>query len=119
MRKSVLFFLILGILLFFYSIITINPGPGLIFIILLRIIIPFTIFKWPLWGTIISLIVDGLDVVIADFLGSLNIISKVPEGVYDRGDKILDMFYLSMAFVTSLGWKEKIAKNASKVLFVY
>ncbi len=99
--------------------ITIDMGPGLIIIILLRLFIPLTIFRWPLWGTVASATIDLLDVVIADILGAGGIVSKIPKGMYDKGDKIFDMYYLAIACITSLSWKDLLAKWTSIILFVY
>jgi len=118
-RKSILISALVGIFIFLYFINYAFIGPGLIFIILLRLVVALTIFKFPLWGTVASLLVDCFDVVLADVFGSIGIISKVPDGLYDKGDKILDTFYLAIAFFVSFGWKEKLAKWTSISLFVY
>jgi hypothetical protein len=85
---------------------------GVIIVCLLRLLVPLTIFKYPLWGTVASLIIDGLDVVIAFFLGATNM-----EG-YHNIDKVLDVYYLSFAFLVSMKW-DKMAKITSMSLFIY
>ena len=87
-------------------------GIGIFVVLALRLIVPLSIFKWPFWGTILSAIFDALDVVIADFIG----IGKFTN--YHGFDKILDMYYLSFAFIVSLKW-DKLARNTSVFLFIY
>ncbi len=114
---------ILLMVLFSFSLIFIgnafNIGSGLVLIIILRLIVPLTIFKWPLWGTIAAFVLDALDVALADIFGAVGIMYKVPEGMYDLGDKIFDMYFLGIAFMVSLNWKEKLAKGTSIFLFLY
>ena len=87
-------------------------GYGGLIVLLIRLLVPLTIFKWPLWGTVASLLADMLDVVIADLIGMGGYVNYVVV------DKILDVYYLSFAFIISLKW-EKLARNTSIFLFVY
>lgn len=88
-------------------------GFGPFIVLFLRIIIPFTIFKWNLWGILASLIIDAIDVVLIDLFGGAAFSID-----YHRLDKILDMYYLSIALFVSLKWTV-LAKYTSLALFVY
>ncbi|MBN2454838.1 hypothetical protein JXB11_04815 [Candidatus Woesearchaeota archaeon] len=80
-------------------------------VVLFRLIIPFSIFRWPFWGILASLIADALDYSVFDLTtGSL--------AYYQQLDKLLDLYYLSIAFFVSLRWKgtERITSIA---LFCY
>ncbi|RMD67648.1 hypothetical protein D6817_00845 [Candidatus Pacearchaeota archaeon] len=87
-------------------------GLGVAVVLLLRLIVPLSIFRWPFWGTIVSAIVDALDVVLVDFIGMGSFAH------YHNLDKILDLYYLSFAFIVSLRW-EALARNTSIVLYIY
>lgn len=96
-----------------------NIPSGITTIIVFRLLVSLTILKFPFWGTIASLLADLIDVVLADILGASGIQTRIPEGTYDRGDKILDLYYLTISFIVSLNWKEKLARVTSITLFTY
>ena len=90
-----------------------------LFVILIRLIIPISIFRWPLVGSILSMLADGADVILVDvfskFLGE-------PSGFgsdYHFLDKWLDLYYFSFQFYVSLGWKDVLAKRTSITLFIF
>jgi hypothetical protein len=58
---------------------------GLILIFSLRLLIPLTIFKWPFYGGIASLIIDALDTNIVKPFGV-----EIPN--YTITDKYLDLY---------------------------
>lgn len=91
---------------------------GVPVVILLRLIVPLSIFRYHFWGTVASVILDGIDVVIADALGATRGLDY-GIGSYVRGDKLFDMYYLSIAFYTSLKWGNALAKGTSIFLYVY
>src|SRR3989304_1637576 len=65
---------------------------GPVIVILLRLILPLSILRYPLWGGILAMLLDGADVIIAGWLnmaGSSN---------YHTTDKYLDMYYLTLVF---------------------
>jgi len=84
---------------------------GLIFIFALRFLIPLSIFRWPLWGGVASLVADALDTNIVKPFGA-----DIPN--YIVVDKFLDIYYLSIELIVSLSWFNRLAKNTSIVLFV-
>ena len=79
---------------------------------IIRLLVPLTIFRWPLGGAIASIIADGLDVVIVGLIGQGNYSD------YSRVDKLLDTYFLSIMAFKSLKW-EKLPKIASIGLFIY
>ena len=85
---------------------------GLIVVFGLRLIVPLAIFRWPLWGALASLIVDALDTNIAKPFGV-----EIPN--YVQTDKLLDIYYLTIELIVSLGWVNKLARNTSIGLYVW
>src|SRR5690606_26610997 len=83
---------------------------GLLVIFGLRLLVPLTIFRWPLYGGIASLVIDAADTNIVKLFGV-----EIPN--YVSTDKILDMYYLSIEVYVSRGWKNTLARRASYALF--
>lgn len=80
---------------------------------LLRIVVPFTMLRWPLIGVIASAYLDYRD---WDFLG----VETNSEMIfYQNWDKILDTYYLAIAWYTSRFWKDAVARLTSSFLFFY
>lgn len=93
-------------------------GPEIVFI--LRLIIPLLIFRYPLLGGILAMLLDGLDVVFIEIIGkgfNLQIDSFYDQN-YHLVDKYLDMYYLTFEFIVSLRWSENLARKTSIFLFV-
>lgn len=84
---------------------------NILFPTVVRLFFSLVILISPFWGVVISALIDGFDVYLHDFPG----IANFPN--YQYWDKTLDTFYLTMAFITSLYWKNKTARNLS--LFFY
>lgn len=85
---------------------------SLVFVILLRFIIPLLIFRRPLLGGVASILIDAFDANIVHLMGG-----AFPN--YQQIDKFLDTYYLFLEFVVSLAWHHKIAKQTSVILFLY
>jgi hypothetical protein len=87
---------------------------GELIIIALRLLVPLTIFRWPLWGGIAAMLLDGADVIL---------IEQIPGGSFGSHyhflDKVLDSYYLSIELLVALRWKSPWAKWPAVVLFVY
>ncbi len=67
-------------------------------IVVIRLLVPLTILRWPLAGGILSLIADALDIVLATLLhlgGLWN---------YHSLDKYLDTYYLALEVVVAQRW---------------
>ncbi len=83
------------------------------YINLLRLVIPLFIFKWPLWGTLASSLIDLKDWSLMNFGQPSDYI------FYQNWDKAMDIYYLTFAFITTYGWKDKTIKQIAQILFVY
>ncbi|MBX4206125.1 hypothetical protein KW795_02910 [Candidatus Microgenomates bacterium] len=70
---------------------------------------PLLIIPFPLLGTLLSTQLDLVDY----YLLPVNF------STYQIVDKLLDTYYLSIAFYVSLFWKDKVAKKASIISFIY
>lgn len=86
---------------------------GPVIVITLRLILPLTIFRWPLFGGLLTMAADALDVVLITYLNMGDFQN------YASLDKYLDMYYLSMEFFVSLFWRNKLARGTSIILFFY
>jgi hypothetical protein len=87
-------------------------SAGQAIVIAIRLLVPLSIFRWPLGGAIASMIIDAIDVVIIELIG-LGGFSH-----YTALDKGLDMYYLSFEAFVSLRW-EPLAKWTALSLFAY
>ena len=66
-------------------------NPGFLVVLVMRVLGPLLIFRWPLLGSVLSeFVFDALDVVIWDFSGVLSYIN------YTLWDKSLDMVQLTI-----------------------
>jgi hypothetical protein len=85
---------------------------GLVVIFSLRLLVPITIFRWPLWGGLASLLVDAADTNIVKPFGV-----EIPN--YTFTDKYLDTYYLTIELVVSLRWVNRLARNTSIFLYIW
>lgn len=81
-------------------------------VIILRVLIPFLILKFPFIGGLLSAGLDHFD---------LNLTSAFGEEIqnYQKVDKILDFFYLSLEAIVALSWVNIRVKRAALGLFLY
>jgi len=87
----------------------------LVFVVVvgLRFLVPLLIPKWPLPAVLACLVLDGIDQSIFQAFGF------DPPG-YQNYDKAMDLFYLSVAFLSSLqNWTRGTAVSISRFLFFY
>jgi len=84
-------------------------------VVLVRLLVPFSILRWPFAGVLLSIAADAFDITAlrAFGWGFLN------EASYQAVDKVFDMYYLSFAFYVSLKWKDLLAKKISVILFIW
>ena len=83
-------------------------------IVLLRILIPLTIPRFPLPGIIAALILDAIDQTLFQSLTNLQL-----DG-YQGYDKALDIYYLAIAYIATLrNWSNYAAVRISRFLFYY
>lgn len=85
-------------------------------VIFLRVLVPVSILRYPLFGIIACLLLDIGDVVLVEILGGA---SGLGGANYHQIDKILDIYYLSFASLISLRWTDVLARRASFALFWY
>lgn len=78
---------------------------------LLRLLVPLLILRWPIFGMLASMYLD-----LQDF-NYFTIRTEQDTTNYQTWDKVMDIYYLSIAFYTSLSWKEKLAKKLSVFFF--
>jgi len=82
--------------------------------ILIRVFLPISIFFYPFWGSIFSVIGDSVDVFIWNALNAPNL-----SVYYNFIDKALDnYFYLIQGYIV-LKWPNKIAKKTALFLLIY
>lgn len=80
--------------------------------IVVRLLVPLTILRWPFWGTLLSSAVDMLDY---RFINPANTFQTQ----YQITDKFLDTYYLGFAAYTSLSWKDHLAKKISIFSYLF
>ena len=80
---------------------------------LVRLILPLSIIRWPLFGILLAAFLDYRD---WDFLG----VSSDREMIfYQNWDKFMDIYYLALAWFVSLKWEDKIARTTGSILFFW
>jgi hypothetical protein len=94
---------------------------GIIVVLILRLLIPLTIFRWPLWGSIASMLADAFDQKLVQLLGSspFPILGHIFWGDYQRIDKLLDMYYLSFELIIALRWRNYLLRTIAIILFAW
>lgn len=83
----------------------------LVLLTALRLLVPLLILRWPIFGMLASMYLD-----LQDF-NYFTIRTEQDMTNYQTWDKVMDIYYLSIAFYTSLSWKEKLAKKISIFFF--
>lgn len=85
----------------------------MLFITILRLATVVVIFKYPLLGGLLALVVDFFD------LNLFYILDPNALENYQVWDKLLDLTYLSAEVYVALSWKNKLVSKIALVLFVY
>lgn len=88
-------------------------------VIVLRLVLPVSIFRWPVAGAIISMALDGVDVILVDILAKLLGETGGFGSIYQPMDKWLDIYYLSFEVIVSWRWSNPLLRYTSISLFVY
>jgi hypothetical protein len=86
----------------------------LVFVILFRLLAPFTILRWPLLGGILCIVADASDVMLFEKFGK----GPLTDSLYHNFDKFLDVYYLSFEAYVAYKWKDLLAKRAALALFI-
>ena len=91
-------------------------GIGPWAVIILRLVLPpILICKNKFWGVIASAVLDASDVIITSALS----LGDFTDGNYHSIDKVLDLYYLSIALFFVFGWKNVLAKKVAIGLFCW
>jgi hypothetical protein len=86
----------------------------LIFVVGARLLVPLAIPKYPLPAGIAALIIDGVDQTIFQKFTRLDLVG------YQSYDKALDIYYLSIEYLSTLrNWTNLSAFRMSRLLFYY
>jgi hypothetical protein len=88
--------------------------PGYL-ITILRLVIPFSILRWPLAGGIAAMLADAADVMV--FQAFPRPFAELLQ--YHTADKFLDILYYFFEFLVITRWKEKYAKRIGIALFLW
>ena len=91
----------------------VDPNITSVIIILLRVLVPFTILRWPLAGTILAILADTSDIMIFEGFG-YGFLSGIP---YHMLDKIFDMWTLFFEFLVVRQWVDILARKTGMILF--
>lgn len=93
---------------------------AVIIVIVLRLLVPLSILRWPLAGGLLSMVLDALDVVLVDGLASVFGEPGEFGPFYAQIDKWLDLWYLSLELVVvRRRWDPSIVRTAATLLFVW
>lgn len=83
-----------------------------VIIVLLRLVVPFSILRWPLAGILLSIAADASDVMIFEVTGY-----GFFDGIYHRLDKVFDIYYLFFAWLIALKWEDVLARRTATLFF--
>jgi hypothetical protein len=86
-------------------------GPLIVTII--RLLVPFTIFRWPFWGGVATMLVDSVDIILVFWIGQGDFKS------YHRTDKALDSYFLVFMAVYSWIYWKGLEKKIALGLFAW
>jgi hypothetical protein len=91
-----------------------NDLPVLLIVVALRLFVPLAIPRYPIPAGIAALVIDGVDQTIFQAFTTL------PLAGYQSYDKALDVYYLSVAYLSTLrNWTNLAAFAMSRFLFYY
>jgi hypothetical protein len=89
-----------------------------IIVIALRLVVPLSIFRWPLAGGLLSMLVDALDVILVDAIARTLEVPGEFGPTYAQIDKWLDIYYLAFeAVVVARRWPEVLLRRTALALF--
>lgn len=84
-------------------------------VVSMRLLLPFTIPRWPLGGMIAAIAADAADLPLLRTFGW----GFLPEAQYQAIDKLFDVYYLSFAAYAALRWPEILARKVLLALFLW
>ena len=97
---------------------------GTIIVVILRLLVPLSILRWPLAGFAASWLLDVFDGPLAAIINPENlpfgygIFPQVDTLAYNLLDKWLDLYFLFFAFLVAFGWQNVLARRTVIILFV-
>jgi hypothetical protein len=92
----------------------VEMSQGETIVIGLRLFTPLLILRFWFAGGIVSMLLDGADVIITDALDRGGFGSH-----YAELDKVLDSYYLTLELLVAVGWRNAWARFPAIVLFAY
>ncbi len=78
--------------------------------VLIRIYLPLSILRWPLFGAVLALLLDGAD---------WHAVNGKYYDAYPYLDKALDLYYMGLEVYVALHWKDYLAKITASYLYIY
>ena len=84
-------------------------------VVAIRVVVPLSIFRWPFFGAVASIIADALDIVLVTLLHRYA--GLPPVWSYHEFDKYLDTYYLAIEVFVAQRWPE-LPRWIASVLFV-
>ena len=84
-------------------------------VILIRLLVPFSILRWPFWGAIASMLADGADIMIFEKFG----IGFLGWERYHFLDKVLDIYYLAFLLFVAQRWDNVLARRTALFLLLW
>lgn len=85
---------------------------GTVLVLVVRLVVPLTIVRWPLWGGLLSIAADTVDILLLQLWGFPSFIG------YHELDKLLDVYYLTIEVIVAQGWPG-LPRTIASVLFAY
>ena len=86
-------------------------GPAIV--IILRLVVPISMFRWPVGGMFAAIMADNIDTILISIIG---------HGAFENytlTDKLLDTYLLVIFGFFSLRWEDKVARFTSLSLLWY
>ncbi len=83
---------------------------GTVLVLTIRLAVPLTIVRWPLWGGLLSIVADTVDILMFQLWGFPGFIG------YQELDKLLDVYYLTIEVIVAQAWPG-LPRTIASVLF--
>lgn len=92
---------------------------GSIIVIILRLIVPISILRYPLGGLVASMAIDFFEPTLIDILGRQGGILGAGLVDYHLLDKWLDSYYLFFALLVAFKWQNVLFRKIAVSLFLF
>ena len=87
----------------------------IVLVVFIRLLVPFSILRWPFWGMVAALVADTFDLTVLRFFGW----DSFGFAGYQLTDKLLDLYYLSFGLYATTRLGEDVARRTLRVLFFW